>query len=167
MESGCKGYKKMKRAIDAGCLQSAAEGLVLNAAPGGALDGLFFAQGVAFQIGGIARREYVQALTNVQQFAVGLAGQLNIDNKKSAALGALAFALVYKVFVDGQSLTEQNVFAANEIGTATITGNPSHTCPMDAPKTDGPNPLCCQDDNCKGDGTKKLCGTVCGNIRRS
>ncbi|KAI9869730.1 MAG: hypothetical protein M1830_005152, partial [Pleopsidium flavum] len=162
MESGCKGYKKMKRAIDAACLQSAAEGLVLNAAPGGALDGLFFVQGVAFQIGGIARREYVQALNNVQQFAAGLAGQLNIDNKKAATLGALAFALVYKVYIDGQSLTEQNVFAANEIGTATITNGPTSTaagCPSDAPKTDGPNPLCCQDNDCKGDKKENLCGT--------
>jgi len=163
-ESGCKNYKKTKRAIGADCLQSSAEGLLMNAVPGGAFDGLFFAQGVAFQIGGIARREYVQALLNVQQFAAGLAGQLNIDNKKAATLGALAFALVYKVYIDGQSLTEQNVFAANEIGTGTITSGPTSTasgCPSDAPKTNGPNPLCCQNNNCKGDKKAKLCGTVC------
>lgn len=164
MESGCKDHKKMKRAIGADCLQSSAEGLLLNAVPGGAFEALFFAQGVAFHIGGIARREYVQALLNLQQSAAGLARQLNIDNKKAATLGSLAFALVYKIYVDGQSLTERNVFAANEISTGTITNGPTLTasgCPSDAPKTHGPNALCCQDNNCKGDRKERLCGTVC------
>ena len=164
IESGCEGRQKMKRGVGADCLQSSAEGLVLNAVPGGAFDGLFFAQGVAFQIGGITRRECIQALLNVQHTAAGLAGQLNVDTQKGATLGALAFALVYKVYVDGQSLTEQNVFAANEIGTGTIANAPTSTtsgCPSDAPKTDGPDPLCCQDNDCKGDRKDKLCGTVC------
>ncbi|KAI9678288.1 MAG: hypothetical protein M1817_006233 [Caeruleum heppii] len=163
MESVCTQYRKIKRAIDALCLQGASQNLVINAIPGGPLEGLFFAQGLAFRIGGVARQEYVEALRNVQQFAIGLAPRLKIDNTKAAAFGALAFAMVYKVYIDGQTLTEENVFASNEVDIAPITASPTTTsadaCPSDAPKTDGPEPLCCQFDDCKGDEDLKLCET--------
>ena len=140
---------------------------MLNAAPGGPFGGLFFAQGFALQIGGVAQREYVQALDNVQQSAIALAGQLNIDNEKAAAIGALAFAVVHKVNVDGQSLTEQNVFAANEINAGTIITGPESSVSgftSNARKTDGPNPLCCQDGDYECDKKEQLCGMVCTHI---
>ncbi|KAI9673621.1 MAG: hypothetical protein M1817_002258 [Caeruleum heppii] len=163
MENPCAGTKKGKRAIDGACLQASAENLVLNSMPGSAFDGLFFFQGVAFRIGNMAQQDYVQALVAVQQFAEGLAPGLNVDAKKASALGALAFALVYKVYIDGEKLAEENVFAASEIATGPITAaDPTKTndgCPTDAPKTDGPSPLGCPDDNCKGDKDKKACQT--------
>ena len=164
----CSAYKKVKRGdYDAGCLQSQAEELIENAMPGRAFDSFFYMQGVPVQIGNTAKAEYVQALNAARNFAIGLAAQLQVDQKAAAAVGLLAFGLVYLLNVDGKSITDEVVFQASEVATPTgpITNAPSLTltsgCPSGAPKTDGDDPLCCQDKTCQGDGTTRTCVTVC------
>lgn len=173
MTGYCTSYKKVRRAgYDAGCLQVNAETFIVNAMPGRAFDNFFYMQGVMVQIGNTARADYIQALNNARNFAIDLAGQLNVDKKKAAALGTIALALMYKIYVDGTRLTDQNVFQASEVATptrnpdgqGTITAPASITsasgCPWNAPKTDGDDPLCCQDKICQGNDKTKTCEEV-------
>ncbi|KAI9680652.1 MAG: hypothetical protein M1817_004092 [Caeruleum heppii] len=163
MTADCTRPEKVKRDVNGGCVKTSAQSLIINALPGGPFDALFFFQGVAFRIGDTARQEYVQALIGAQEFAMALAPQYNIEPKQASALGALAFALIYKVYVDGSSISEQNVFPANEVDQGPITTSPTSStpdgCPTDAPKTDGPRPLGCQDSDCNGDKVKRTCET--------
>ena len=161
--SGCTGFGKMKRgSYDAACLQANAETLITNAMPGRLFDNFFFMEAAVLRIGNLAAADYVNAMNNAINFAITLAGQLRVDRPSAARMGAFCFALVFVKFVKRLIFSEEVILQAKEVAAITTvpTKTSSASCRSDAPKTNGDNPLCCQDEDCLGDSKSKTCDTV-------
>ncbi|KAI9678752.1 MAG: hypothetical protein M1817_005809 [Caeruleum heppii] len=139
-----------KRVDGLGCVSSAANGIIVNARPGGPLHDLLLIKG---PLPLITALEVVRAIDAAIAFAKASASELGIDNLEAKVIGTLAVLTAYNVIKVGVHLAANNVIPAASLRSSASDGPTSETCSTTSA-------IRC-DVGCIMEGAIQACSTYC------